>query len=131
MLSLAMKSYRGVNVRQRAVISELRNTITSLHSHLGLFTARKIALVFVQMAAELRTDKFVPLPGIEAQYLDCPTRKLVTAPTELTVQYRTALLSLSFLMLFVSCLIICLDGRIHTQQSNQLISNEFEINIYL
>jgi len=109
-----MKLYRGVNVQQRAVISEARNTIASLHSRPGLFTARKIALVFVQEAAELRTDNFVPRPGIEAQYLDCPTRKLITAPTKLSVQYRTALLSLSFLMLFVSCLIICLDGRIHT-----------------
>jgi hypothetical protein len=109
-----MKSNRGANVQQRAVISEVRNTNASLHPRSGLFTAREIALVFVQEAAGLRTDNFVPLPGIEAQYLVCPKRKLVTSPTELSVQYRTALLSLSFLRFLVSCLIMCLIGIIHT-----------------
>jgi hypothetical protein len=96
-----MKSDREVKVQQRAVISEVRNTITLLYSRPGLFTATEIALDVVQEAAGLRTDNFVPLSGIEAQYLDCPTSKLITAPTELSVQYRTALLSLSFLRLFV------------------------------
>jgi hypothetical protein len=66
-----------MNVQQRAVISEVRNTITSLDSCPGLFTATEITLVVVQGAAGLRTDNSVPLPGIEAQYLDCPTSKLI------------------------------------------------------
>jgi len=72
-----MKSNRGVNVQQRAVISEVRNTIKSLDSCPGLFTATEITLVVVQGAAGLRTDNSVPLPRIEEQYLDCPTSKLV------------------------------------------------------
>jgi len=73
-----------------------------------------MALVVVQEAAGLRTVNFVPLSGIEAQFLDCPTRKLVTAPTEISVQYRAVLVSSSFLRLLVSCLIMCLVGRMHT-----------------
>ena len=130
-LIIAMESYKGVKVQLHAVISYVRDTIESLDSHPGLCNSKQITLVFVKKVAGLRRKNFLPLPGIEAQSLDCPTRRLITTSTELSVQHFNALLSLSFLRFFVLCLITCLVGRIHTQKSNQLTPNKCEIWLYL